>query len=132
MYKFCELLVYFFRGFRFNNVSFFISCKNFRVPSFYQKLNLYSDVEELDKTLLDLDSQLNAVLFSTKGKYLFPVNLFALLMVEYQRVYRCKDIILPRKFFFLESNDYLFSFLSSRYKLKVLLPIEFSFIFNMI
>ena len=86
---------------------------------------MFSELEELDKSLLDLDYDLNCINFIHDNK-ISSINAFALLELNNIGVYSTNHILFPKTFTLLHSDN-LFKFLSSKFRMKILLPIKVCF-----
>lgn len=78
---------------------------------------------------MELNSDFSVIDFFSRNNYNYGARFFALLFAEYKGNYRNNSILLPFDFYFVNPDASIFSFISTKYKLKVLLPMEFCFLY---
>lgn len=118
--------MYFFYGLRFSNISVFLAKNNFRISSF-QKINEFSELEEITESMLEVFSNFKKVNFFLKDPVVTNSNkrYFALLEAFRPKIYMEEDIFFPKNIKLINNNSKLFTLSSFKLKIRVVLEGNF-------
>nr|AKL79011.1 RNA polymerase alpha subunit [Euglena viridis] len=110
-------------GLRIGKLAFFIS-NNYKKPfPIYQRIHEFLNLEEISQSLSEMYLNFKDIDIRVRDKIFFNEK-FGILQVNGVNSFFSKDVIFPRNFTVINPNHFLFSLLSSKINLKVILKIE--------